>query len=291
MKVRRHPAQTVFGLASAARYMSTETSTFRALALHSRLWIAAIMYRKEEILAVQTMRNYIMATTVLASTSVAVIFGLAAFLSNLAKAAEPSPGSLFSFTTNNLFGVKILLFMITHAVSFFFLSQSLRFYNHVCVTVNVNVTEEELAKLDEEAALAYEHLDANRVGSMFNRGALFYTMAMRMYYISFPLLSWFAGAWAMCISTLMLLCILRFLDFSEERAPKLGLFKKITGKPPHESTTITHNQSSELAQQNSMGTVRSVEKPRGLKIHKREPQLASNVESDQSMVVIPMQGM
>ncbi|OAJ44692.1 hypothetical protein BDEG_27898 [Batrachochytrium dendrobatidis JEL423] len=148
MKVYKSPAQTVFGLASASR----------------RIWIAAIMYRKEEILAVQTLRNYIMATSVLASTSVAIIFGLAAFISNLAKASEPAPGSIFAFTTNNIFGVKILLFMMSHIVSFFFLSQSLRFYNHVCISVNVNVTEDELAKLEDEAVVAYEHLDANSVG-------------------------------------------------------------------------------------------------------------------------------
>ncbi|XJO78616.1 hypothetical protein BDV3_003027 [Batrachochytrium dendrobatidis] len=268
MKVYKSPAQTVFGLASASR----------------RIWIAAIMYRKEEILAVQTLRNYIMATSVLASTSVAIIFGLAAFISNLAKASEPAPGSIFAFTTNNIFGVKILLFMMSHIVSFFFLSQSLRFYNHVCISVNVNVTEDELAKLEDEAVVAYEHLDANSVGSMLNRGALFYTMAMRMYYISFPLLAWFADTWALGISTVILLCTLRFIDFSEEKAPKISVFQKLIGNQRGSSESTRPAPSSPA-------TARTVVKPRGLQFHKREPQPKGNMDNNQMSHIISVQGL
>ncbi|KAI8924652.1 hypothetical protein BC831DRAFT_402187 [Entophlyctis helioformis] len=200
IKVQQHPEQTVFGISSAAR----------------RIWIASIMYRKEEILAVQTLRNYIMATSLLATTSVGLIFGLTAFLSNIGKSGDggssSSSSGLFAFTSNNLFGIKIILFILAQVGAFFSLSQSLRFYNHVCITVNTNITQEELARLRPSAVIAYTHLDANRVGDMLNRAAFFYTLAMRMYYVSVPLLGWFAGPAGLGVTTGLLVCVLRVID-------------------------------------------------------------------------------
>eukprot|EP00842_Homolaphlyctis_polyrhiza_P006272 jgi/Hompol1/6646/HPOL_002877-RA len=292
--VAKHPEKTVYGLAAAAR----------------RIWIASIMYRKEEILAVQTLRNYIMAATVLATTSVGIVFGIIAFLSNVFKATSPanapassSPSTaagdiaslaaaaadsatFFAFTTDNLFGAKVVLFIATHVAAFFFLTQSLRFYNHVAMIINVNITQEELAKLNYRATVAYEHLDANRVAKMMNRGSLFYTMAMRMYYFSFPLLAWFAGPWTMGAATLILLVSLRFLDFTSEGMPLHAgrLVKQIIASDEERggdaasvisatgsvgSGKMTKDEPHGMAARNL-----SIEKPKGLKFIKREPQVS-----------------
>ncbi|KAL2911406.1 hypothetical protein HK105_209134 [Polyrhizophydium stewartii] len=277
-QVRRHPERTVYGLAAAAR----------------RLWIAAIMYRKEEILAVQTLRNYIMAASLLATTSVAIIFGVVAFLSNLGKGSEPSSASLFAFTNNTLFGIKVLCFLLSQIIAFFFLTQAMRFYNHVAMTVNVNVTEEELQKLNAKAAVAYEHLDADSVGDMMNRGSMFYTMAMRMYYVSFPLLAWFAGAWAMAAATVILLVALSFLDFSQQAAPLTRLAAKRLGS--HDGETSADAKSDGRAPSDDGASthsrrVHTVEKPKGLKFHKREPHTRDHLHSNLSQVSLSSDGL
>jgi hypothetical protein len=53
------PKATVYGLTSSAR----------------RVFVAAIMNRKNEILAVQTLRNWIMMASAMASTAIVIIIG------------------------------------------------------------------------------------------------------------------------------------------------------------------------------------------------------------------------
>ena len=153
-----------------------------------------------------------MACQILATTSVALIFGVSTFVSNVQRSTAGE--SIIGFTLDSLFGWKVTLLLLAHIMAFFYLSQSIRFYNHVCVNVNVNITEEELAKLNDHAIVAYHLLDANHMGDTLNRGAMFYTMAMRMYYLSFPILAWFAGPWTLVASVVLLLVTLRFIDFN-----------------------------------------------------------------------------
>ncbi len=61
---RRNPDRLVYGLTSSSR----------------RVFIAQIMNRKNQILAVQTLRNFIMMSQAMATTAIYIILGLMAFL-------------------------------------------------------------------------------------------------------------------------------------------------------------------------------------------------------------------
>jgi uncharacterized membrane protein len=98
--------------------------------------------------------------------------------------------------------------------AFFYFGQAMRFANHVCILVNVNITDEEAAELDKKALIAYEKLNADLVGEMLNRGAYFNTAGFRMYYLSFPVIAWIGGGYYMIAATFILLAVLRTMDFN-----------------------------------------------------------------------------
>ncbi|KAJ3198664.1 hypothetical protein HDU82_001147 [Entophlyctis luteolus] len=206
-------------------------------------------------------------------------------------------GSQFGFTLDRLFGTKVMILLIIYCITFFCFAQSMRFYNHVGLVININTPAEELedyiekdhnAHVDEgfssdtEASgngrsispalrlkgarnqsnvrlgadnnpdatstprtaqlptpeqivnhrrqrslerrherrrsrniRAYELTQRIEfVAGMLNRGSFFYTLGMRGYYISFPVIAYLWGPWALLGTTLLLVCILRIVDFN-----------------------------------------------------------------------------
>ncbi|KAI8611797.1 hypothetical protein BC830DRAFT_1139637 [Chytriomyces sp. MP71] len=132
--VRTQPEKTVYGLN-----------------LHSRkAWVAAIMKGKKDILAVQSLRNLIMAASILASTCVAIIFGFIAFLATVVSHPDTVNGSInplgsqFGFVLDELFGAKVMGLLVIFCIAFFCFAQAMRFYNHVGMVININLSEKEL---------------------------------------------------------------------------------------------------------------------------------------------------
>lgn len=200
---KHSPRKTIYGLTSSAR----------------RVFVASIMYRKDAILAVQTLRNWIMAASALASTSIVIVIGLAAFLSAVGQVTVDSTGIdsnpiKFNSLLNNWFPVKIVCLIITLMTAFFMFAQAMRFFNHVCIVINVNISDEELGKLDKHARLAYLSITPDFVGDLMNRAAFYNTSGLRMYYLTFPLIAWVGGPWYLIGATIILLIILRQLDFN-----------------------------------------------------------------------------
>ena len=144
--------------------------------------------------------------------------------------------------------------------AFFFFAQAMRFLNHTCILVNVNITEEELSKLDTKAEMAYRVLSADVVGDLINRGAFCNTAGLRMFYLSFPLIAWIGGPWYLIVATVLLVIILRHLDFNvklEKRnivdSKKWWMFRrrKVTKKDKEddEQTRNTDQQTEEKGDQ------------------------------------------
>ncbi|KAJ3242098.1 hypothetical protein HDU81_007852 [Chytriomyces hyalinus] len=132
--VRRNPEKTVYGVNSHGR----------------KAWVAAIMRGKKDILAVQSLRNLIMASSILASTCVIIMLGIIAFLATVISRPESvdsdkNPlGSQFGFFLDHLFGAKVMGLLVVFCASFFCFAQSMRFYNHVGMVININISAEEL---------------------------------------------------------------------------------------------------------------------------------------------------
>ncbi|KAJ3075711.1 hypothetical protein HDU98_007103 [Podochytrium sp. JEL0797] len=210
-----------------------------------------------------------------------------AFLANVGSrpvAEGPSSNPLssqFGFVLDHLFGVKVMILLVVLSITFFTFAQSMRFYNHVGMVINIDLTNDELeecfhltsAPTDEENVTernssdqvvdagsirltrpgVQNHADQGSmlsrtanwtnsrvkrnspgqrrerylnvraravridfVARMLNRGSMYYTLGMRGYYFTFPAMAYLWGPWALLGATLLLVGILRVVDFNLE---------------------------------------------------------------------------
>ncbi len=181
-KLRRDPLSTSLGLTRRTRAM----------------WVHAIMKDGRDILAVQTLRNWTMAATFLAST--AIITGLGVF--NLALTADKQ-GELSQFviqfgsTHPGLWLGKLILLGADFLFAFFNFTLAVRYYNHTGFMINLptdNTTD-----IREEDVV-----------EILDRGGTHYTLGMRAYYLSIPLALWLFGPlWLLAGSLLMVIALYR----------------------------------------------------------------------------------
>ncbi|MBF0170950.1 MAG: DUF599 domain-containing protein [Nitrospinae bacterium] len=158
------------------------------------LWVHTLMAGKLDILAIQTLRNWTMGATFLASAS--ILLGLGAF--NLALSAGQN-GDL-STLPHSYWMVKLGALGIDFFASFFCFTISVRYFNHVGMMINVLDTEGE-AGFPPEA-----------VQSILERGAVSYSVGMRLLYLTIPLVMWMFGPWWLAGSSAGLLMALVWLD-------------------------------------------------------------------------------
>ncbi|KAH0463510.1 hypothetical protein IEQ34_008092 [Dendrobium chrysotoxum] len=161
-------------------------------AINRRLWVQIMMEDpiKNGVLAVQTLRNNIMASTLMASTSIMLCSLIAVLMTNY------TDGESKGLARANCFSI-LLCFL----VSFLLNIQSVRYYSHASILINVP------PKCHGERGRASEY-----VASMVNRGSFCWSLGLRACYFSFPLFLWVLGAIATVASSLVMIVVLYFLD-------------------------------------------------------------------------------
>lgn len=183
-RMRIDPLGTSLGLSQRARAM----------------WVHAIMKDGKDILAVQTLRNWTMAATFLAST--AILIGLGVF--NLAVTADKQ-GELsqlighFGSNHPGLWLGKLILLGGDFLFAFFNFTLAVRYFSHTGFLINLPT--------DESTGLREED-----VADILERGGTHYTLGMRAYYLSIPLALWLFGPLWLLAGTAMLVVTLYRLD-------------------------------------------------------------------------------
>jgi uncharacterized membrane protein len=181
---RRRPDSTPFGLGAISR----------------RLWVESIMTERRDVLAVQTMRNWTMGATLLASTAFVVSVGLVSFV--LAAGDVPNFVHRLNFlgaTSEQIVVIKILILLANFFVAFFNFTQAIRYYNHVALDINV-----------PQSAAA--HVSPAVVAKLLDRGALHYAWGLRNYYLAAPLLLWLFGPLWLLLGAIALVAVLHRFD-------------------------------------------------------------------------------
>jgi uncharacterized membrane protein len=183
-KVRRDPRKTAIGIGNHAR----------------QKWVRGIMRDQRDILAVQTLRNQVMAATFLASTAILISLGLlnAAFRPGIFSEISHAL-NLVGTTSETLWMFKLMLLGVIFFVTFFNFTLSIRYYNHGGIMINT---------IDESDPA----LSAQTVTEVLNHGALHYTIGMRGFYLSVPLGLWTFGPIWMLAGALVLTAVLYRLD-------------------------------------------------------------------------------
>jgi uncharacterized membrane protein len=185
-RIRRYPMTTAVGITNHVR----------------RKWVESVMHEKRDIMAVQTLRNLVMAANFLASTAILVSLGL------LGAGFRPGIYTELSHALNlagapseGLWMFKLLILAVLFFSAFFNFTLAIRYYNHAGLMINISESHD-------------PDISAASVAEVFNHGALHYTMGMRGYYLSIPMVLWLFGPLWMLAGTITLIGLLYRLDRS-----------------------------------------------------------------------------
>ncbi|KAG6584338.1 hypothetical protein SDJN03_20270, partial [Cucurbita argyrosperma subsp. sororia] len=178
--IYRSPKRTVIGINAESR----------------RQWVATIVSdpEKNAVLGVQTIRNNIMASTLMATTTITV-------------------GSLISvFVGSSSSTGKYRYILLCFLVAFLCNVQSIRYYAHASFLVTLPAGE---GRKDYLSAI-------------LNRGSLFWSIGLRAFYFAIPFFLWIFGPLSMFFSCYLIVFVLYFLDFTRTSSyDPYGLYKDI----------------------------------------------------------------
>jgi uncharacterized membrane protein len=164
-QVKKQPLRTYLGITKHLR----------------RMWVESIMRERRDILAVQTLRNWIMASSFLASTAILIGLGLLSLLFKPEHISElPFDPALIFTRLKTLFLVKVMLLMLHFFFAFFSFTLAMRYFNHVNFMINVPLECDPL-------------LNTAYVANILNLGNIHYTLGMRAYYLAAVVALWLFG--------------------------------------------------------------------------------------------------
>src|SRR5512143_1254593 len=190
MKVRENPTYSIHGVNALSR----------------RLWVEHVMRSNstKDIMAVQTLRNFIMAPSLMASTAALLIIGTLT-LSGQAENISHSWHvlSIKQSIANDLWILKVMLLLLDFIVAFFAFTMSVRLANHVVFMVNVP---------DHGA---HHNLSPKAVARRMQRAGNMFAIGMRAFFFAVPLVFWLFGPYFLLISSVGLVLALYRLDRSE----------------------------------------------------------------------------
>jgi uncharacterized membrane protein len=183
-QVRDNPLATAIGLTNHARHA----------------WVQSIVDKKRDILAVQTFRNWVMASTFLASTAILISLGVvaAAFRTEITSSATQTL-NLFGHPSETFWIIKLFVLSALFFYAFFNFTLSIRYYNHASLLINVPQDLEPASSVDS-------------ISLVLNAGALHYTLGMRGFYLAIPLGLWLLGPLWMLGGSVLIVVILYRVD-------------------------------------------------------------------------------
>ncbi|KAK3165096.1 hypothetical protein QOZ80_1AG0028860 [Eleusine coracana subsp. coracana] len=219
--ILRHPTRTVIGVNAIAR----------------KRWVAAMMANTEKngVLAIQTLRNNIMASTVLATTAITLVSVISVFIGVESPLSSPSfsfasphqrlaygiksvtftspssepPVRLFSGSrAGEVFTAKYLAVSLCFMLAFVCNVQAIRLYAHASFLLGGLPPGEEGHR--EEFA-AY-------VARTVNSGSYAWSLGLRAFYVAMALFLWTFGPIPMLVCTVLMCALLYFLDTTREHA-------------------------------------------------------------------------
>lgn len=174
-------------------------------ALARTKWVEGIMGSgSKDVLAVQTLRNSVMAASIMASTAALLVLGTLTFSSDIEKFAKAWRAlGLIASSHAEIRMINLVLLLADFVIAFYCYSMAIRLFNHVGYMINV------------PPAAAVGALSQEYVAAYLNRAGRYYSLGMRTFYFAVPLVFWFVGPHLMVLATLGLMGGLYMLD----RAP------------------------------------------------------------------------
>ncbi|MDP3124922.1 MAG: DUF599 domain-containing protein [Thiobacillus sp.] len=189
MKVRSNATYTIHGVNALAR----------------SLWVEHIMRNpSKDVMAVQTMRNFIMGSSLMASTAALLIIGTLTLSGQAENIAQSWHALSFkgSFATE-LWIIKVMFLLLDFIVAFFAFAMSVRLANHVVFMVNVPQQD------------AHHNFTPKAVARRLQRAGNMFAIGMRAFLFAVPLVFWLFGPYFLLLSSVGLVVALYHLDRCE----------------------------------------------------------------------------
>lgn len=195
-------------------------SVYAANQLARRRWVESVMETAgHEVLAVQTLRNSVMASSFMASTVVLLIMAvlnLSADWEKLSRAWQGIGTLVTGSPEVHIFNIMLLI--LDYFGAFFFFSMAVRYYSHVGYMINIS------------PHLRLEEFTPDQVACYLDRAGGHYHTGIRTFLFSLPLMSWFFGPQYLLLSTLVLILTLYAMD----RTPRESRFRVLAGQTPQQ---------------------------------------------------------
>ncbi|MDD4882532.1 MAG: DUF599 domain-containing protein [Gallionellaceae bacterium] len=198
-----------------ARAQSNPSCSIHAVnALARKLWVRQVMtHPGKDVMAVQTLRNFIMVGIMMASTASLLIVGtltLSGQAENITRSWHVL-GFLGSHSPG-LWIVKVMFLLADFIIAFFAYAMSIRLANHVLFMVNV-------AREDQEA---HYGLSPDSVADRLIQAGNMMALGMRAYLFAIPLVFWLFGPVFLFLATAGLIVTLARVDRHEVIEPVAG---------------------------------------------------------------------
>ncbi|PIA43904.1 hypothetical protein AQUCO_01800149v1 [Aquilegia coerulea] len=199
-KVRTTPHSTIIGTNSTGR----------------RIWVSAMMKDndKKNILAVQSLRNAIMGSTLMATTSILLCSGLAAVISSTYSVKKPLNDTIFGAHGEFMIALKYVTLLLIFLFAFLCYSLSIRFINQVNFLIN---TPQDLMSI----------VTPEYVSDLLEKGFMLNTVGNRLFYAALPLLLWIFGPVLVFLCSVTMVPILYNLDFIFGNEKNGGIKRKL----------------------------------------------------------------
>lgn len=172
-------------------------------------WVEMVMnHEKPDVLAVQTLRNSVMASSFMASTAILLLIGALSLVGSSDNAGSILHAlNITGETGNQITAVKLVCLLFDFFIAFFCFAMSVRFFNHVGYMITI------------PAGHGAGPLSPGLAAAYLNRAGLFYVLGLRSFFYSVPLVFWMFGPHLMVAATILLIAALYPLD----RAPRSAI--------------------------------------------------------------------
>ena len=139
-----------------------------------------------------------MASVLLATAAITLSAIIAALISTISSDSFEVTSLLLGDKRKGTTSIKFLCVLICFLMAFMCNIQSVRYYSHVSFLISI--------PLGPDAP----GLDPNYVNSAMSRGAQFWSLGLRAFYLSFPMFLWLFGPIPMFLCSLILTVLLHF---------------------------------------------------------------------------------
>lgn len=165
-------------------------------------WVEMVMSSGNmDILAIQTLRNSVIAANFMASTAVLLIIGTLNISEKIGQWTltwhpfiidDPTPGVIWQ--------IKLGLLLLVFAIAFHFFAMAIRYFNHVGYMINLPVETSKDSGLYRQTC------------TYLNKAGRYYMFGTRAFFFSLPIIMWFFGPIFLVLATLVLTTGLAMLD-------------------------------------------------------------------------------